>query len=180
MKHSVAILPLILLFCIVLLGCEPPPQAGGGKTSSGPPAPPAAPLETRVGVYAGGLDDLAAPANAPAPPPAATPPAPQSETVTAGVGVGSKGRSLDTHEGPIVTPAKTFFAAKEIIAFKIQVPDALRLYEASNGEAPKSHQEFMDNIITANRIQLPMLPPGHEYVYDVPSKTLMVKRPPKP
>jgi len=57
------------------------------------------------------------------------------------------------------------------------VPHALQLYEASNGAAPKTHDEFMENVIKANQIKLPVLPPGHKYVYDPETKQLMVERP---
>lgn len=95
----------------------------------------------------------------------------------AGVGSGKKGRSLDQHEGIIVTPAKTLFAAKEKIKFEIEIPHALQLYEALEGSAPKTHEEFMEKVIQANNIALPELPEGHKYVYDPMTKTLMVEKP---
>ena len=95
----------------------------------------------------------------------------------AGVGSGKKGRSLDQHEGIIVTPAKTLFAAKEKIKFEIEIPHALQLYEALEGSAPKTHEEFMEKVIKPNMIQLPELPEGHKYVYDPATKTLMVEKP---
>jgi hypothetical protein len=132
-----------------------------------------------VGAFAGTIDDLAAgPRTAPA---ATVPPSqPPTEVVKAEKGVGLKGRSLDPYEGALVTPAKAYFAAKERIAFEIEVPHALALYEATNGEGPKSHEQFMKEIIEANRIKLPVLPPGHEYLYDPEAKQLMVKRPKQP
>ena len=95
----------------------------------------------------------------------------------AGVGSGLKGRSLDKHEGIIVTPAKTLFAAKEKIKFEIEIPHTLQLYKALEGSAPKSHDEFMEKIIKANNISLPELPEGHKYVYDPMTETLMVEKP---
>ena len=95
----------------------------------------------------------------------------------AGVGSGKKGRSLDKHEGIIVTPAKTLFAAKEKIKFEIEIPHTLQLYKALEGSAPKSHDEFMEKIIKANNISLPELPEGHKYVYDPMTETLMVEKP---
>ncbi|MFM8252040.1 MAG: hypothetical protein ACKOBW_10640 [Planctomycetota bacterium] len=103
----------------------------------------------------------------------------ETERVAAAAGVGIKGRSLDQHEGLIVTPAKTFFTAKERIAFEIAVPHALNLYKALNGEAPKSQEEFMAKIVTENNIQLPKLPEGHRYVYDPATEQLLVERPKK-
>lgn len=127
-----------------------------------------------------------APANAPAqagaapvaPPVEQAPPAPvETEAVKAGVGVGIKGRSLDEHEGILVTPAKSLFAAKERIAFEIAVPHALELYKATEGNVPQSHEEFMEKIIQANQIKLPQLPEGHRYQFDPMTEQLMVIRP---
>jgi hypothetical protein len=189
MYRHVAILPSVLLFGIMFVGCEPPAPVASGPP--GPPPPPGAapppppptadtgqaplPPETKFGVFAGDVNDLAArPSTPSAPQPTADP---NTERVKAEKGVGLKGRSLDEYEGPVVTPAKAFFAAKERIAFEIEVPHALQLYEASSGEAPKTHDEFMENVIKANQIKLPVLPPGHKYVYDPATKQLMVERP---
>jgi hypothetical protein len=137
-------------------------------------------------VFAGDVNDLAARPSAPPTPPAppstdsAPPPAatePETERIKAEKGVGLKGRSLDQYEGVLVTPAKAFFSAKERIAFEIQVPHALQLYKASEGQAPKTHDEFMEKIVQFNQIKLPILPPGHKYVYDPETEQLMVERP---
>jgi hypothetical protein len=196
MKRHVAVLLLVLPLGIIALGCEPPAKVA--KTNAGPPppplppgavppAPPVAPeaaptpqpggqaplpVETKVGVFAGGLDDLAAPVSRPQPTPQ-----PETERIKAQTGVGIKGRSLDQYEGIVVTPAKTLFTAKERIAFEIAVPHALSLFNASEGRNPESHEEFMENVITFNQIKLPELPPGHKYVYDPQTNELMVERP---
>ena len=196
MKRRVAAWPLVLLLGIVLLGCDaPPPVANSGAPvppapppppGSPPPAAPApppattgqAPLppETQFGAFAGSIDDLAArPQSAPAP--ASPPPQEDTERVKAEKGVGIKGRSLDQYEGVLVTPAKAYFSARERIVFEIQVPNALNLYKASEGHAPKTHDEFMKKIVQANQIKLPPLPPGHKYVYDPMTEQLMVERP---
>jgi hypothetical protein len=148
------------------------------------PRPAALPIETKAGVFAGSLDDLAAgpgssSSPAPTPPPKAAAPPPKTEIVKAEKGVGLKGRSLDEYEGYAVTPVKALFAAKERIAFEIEVPHALALYDATNGGPPKTHEEFMKNVIEANKIKLPVLPDGQEYLYDPERNELMVKRPVK-
>ncbi len=97
--------------------------------------------------------------------------------VKAGVGSGKKGRSLDKHEGIIVTPAKTLFVAKEKIKFEIEIPYSVKLYEAEKGSDIKSHEEFMEKVIKANNIAMPELPEGHKYVYDPILKMLMVEKP---
>ena len=147
----------VLGLCL-LLGCagDTPPADGpqmGGRTAS--PAPPP---------DANGQQSVE----------------PASELVKAQPGVGIKGRSLDEHEGMIVTPAKTLFKVKERIAFDIAVPHALDLYKAEHGEGPKTHDEFMQKIVEFNQIKLPQLPPGHVYEYDPQGEQLMVRRPAKP
>jgi hypothetical protein len=124
------------------------------------------------------------PATNPAPeaPPATTPetpatPAANEETVKADIGVGIKGRSLDQYEGAVVTPAKAYFTVREKVVFQIQIPHAMQLYQAENGDPPKSHEEFMEKIIMANGIKLPELPPDARYVYNVEEQELKVVRP---
>jgi hypothetical protein len=101
--------------------------------------------------------------------------------VKAAVGVGSKGRDLDEHEGLYVTPAKQYFAFKEKAVFDIQIPKDLQLYAASegDGQGPKSHEEFMEKIIRANQIKLPQLKQGDSYRFDPETQQLMVDRPKK-
>ena len=79
--------------------------------------------------------------------------------------------------GVIVTPAKSLFAFQERAVFQIQLPQAIRLFEATNGRKPKSHDEYMASIIKANNIKLPELPQGQKYHYDVQRGELMVYKP---
>ena len=146
-----------LLMASVLVGC--------GKSNSGPaPAPivlaPATP-------------------SAPAPPAVPANAAQESEQVVAKKGVGIQGRSLDEHDGIVVTPVKTLFAAREMAVFDIQVPQALQLFKAEdpNGAGPQSHDDFMAKVIEANQIKLPKLPEGHTYIFDPKTQQLMVRRP---
>lgn len=97
----------------------------------------------------------------------------------ADVGVGIKGRSLDPHEGVLVTPAKAYFAVREKVVFQIQIPQAIQLYKAEN-PIPLTFDEFKLNILDPNKIKLPPLPPGHTYEWDPEQEQLMVKRPVKP
>jgi hypothetical protein len=103
--------------------------------------------------------------------------APGTDRVKADVGVGAKGRGLDQFKGPLVTPAKAYFTMREKAIFQIQIPHALQMYEALHGNAPKTHEQFMTEIIQAGQIKLPDLPPGQRYVYDPQQKELMVERP---
>ena len=122
----------------------------------------------------------AAPAGeAPTPPPqplAVPPPAPPEPVrIKAEKGVGAKGRGYG--QGVIATPAATLFAAKERIAFEIQIPHAMNLFKGMEGRMPNSNEEFMEKIIKENHIPLPVLPEGERYVYDPKTELLMVEKP---
>ncbi len=77
--------------------------------------------------------------------------------------MGKRGQSLKNETGVgrfIAQPAMSLFAVEQRMVFQVQIPQALDLYKASNGRLPKSHDEFMTQIIKANNIRLPELPPG--------------------
>ncbi len=100
------------------------------------------------------------------------------ELKRAGVGATGKGQYGVTSEQPmsiITTPVSTYFYAQEKTVFDMQIPQALNLFQASEGRYPNSQEEFMQKIIQANQIVLPKLPEGDSYVYDVPSHTLMIR-----
>jgi hypothetical protein len=80
-------------------------------------------------------------------------------------------------QGAIAQPARSLFAFQERTVFEIQIPKAIQLFEATNGRKVKSHEEFMTSIIKANRINLPELPQGKQYYYDVQRGELMVYGP---
>jgi hypothetical protein len=103
-------------------------------------------------------------------------PAPQENVARkkAEVGVGKKG---DYRPGLITTPLRAYWKAQERIAFEIQIRHALDLYKATNGNFPKTQEEFDQQIIKANMIKLPELPQGHRYVYDPEQGELMVEYP---
>jgi hypothetical protein len=132
-------------------------------------------------VFAGGLDDLAAPANAPPPAPTPAPAAADSgtEVVKAGKGVGLKGRSLDSSEGIIVTPVKAYFAARERIFFEAEFPKNYQLYNAESGDVPKDFEDLKAKVLDPYGLtkKLPVLPPGHKYVWNAEKQELGVERP---
>lgn len=92
------------------------------------------------------------------------------------VGVGKSSQRLDHDgiQGAVAGPAAAFFRTKEKIAFEIQIPHAMNLYKALNGYGPKSHEQFMKDIIKTNQIELPQLPPGQRYQFDVEKQELWV------
>ena len=100
------------------------------------------------------------------------------ETKVAGVGATGKGEYGVTSEEPmsiITVPISTYFHAQEMAVFNIQIPSAMNLFQASEGRFPNTEEEFYQKIIQANQIQLPQLPEGDSYFYDVPSHALMIK-----
>jgi len=184
-RRLAGIVPLFVLLAIasLLIGCgrspdEKPGDEGplGGQSGElapgderpdvvpdmpGPPATPPAPP-----------DSGSQPAAAPADGDVSTPGAAQPAAKVAGVGVGRKGRDYGT--GPVATPLAARWAAAERIAFDVQIPQAMNLYKAVNGHAPRSHEEFMRKIIEENRIDLPELPEGEVYRYDPEREQLTV------
>lgn len=101
---------------------------------------------------------------------------PQREV--AGVGVGKKGRKLEKHKGTgqiIAQPAVSYFRAQEKIVFEIVIPKNMQLFQATNGRFPRSHEEFMKEIVEFGQVRLPELPEGKRYVYDPQTHQLMVE-----
>lgn len=93
----------------------------------------------------------------------------------ADVGVGKKGRGYG--KGVIVTPVATLFAVRERLVFTVQIPEAMKLFKATEGRAPKDNDEFMTRIIKEQNIHLPTLPEGDRYMYDPKTEELMVESP---
>jgi hypothetical protein len=106
----------------------------------------------------------------------------ETELVKADVGASKKGHYGQTggeQVSDIITvPIATLFRAKEMTAYRIQVPQALQLYKAANdNKGPETHEAFMKDIIQANNIPLPPLAEGQEYIYDPATEQLMIKKP---
>ena len=92
-------------------------------------------------------------------------------------GVGKKGQSLQGKEGVAkitATPLAAMANVEQKVQLEIKLTQALRLFQASEGRLPSSHQEFMDKIVKPNRIQLPELPPGAVYRFNVEKGELWV------
>jgi len=100
---------------------------------------------------------------------------PPGRATRAGVGSGRKGRGYGG--GMVTEPLAAHFRAKEKLVFDIQIPQALKLFKAEKGFGPRSHDEFMKEIIEKNNIELPELPEGHRYVFNPVKGELMVRRP---
>lgn len=181
----------VALLTVVLVGCyepaPPPPSAAPvpETTATETPTPEAATPEAATPEAA--TADMAAPQSPSESPSesAATEPMNQgAENATAEnenvekaqVGVGKRGR--DYGGGIITEPARQRFLIADRLTFTA-IDHAMNLYKATNGHLPKSHDEFMRDIIQANNLKLPDLPAGDEYFYDPERGELMVRHPQK-
>jgi hypothetical protein len=59
-------------------------------------------------------------------------------------------------------------------ASQLQIEHALNLFRGANDRFPKDYDEFMSEIIKANNISLPKLPPYQEYSYDDKEHKLII------
>ena len=79
---------------------------------------------------------------------------------------------------PITGPLSAYGPMIESIS-KTQITSALELFRATEDRYPKDHAEFMEKIIKANNIQLPVLPYKGKYQYDVEKHELVIVRSPE-
>jgi hypothetical protein len=104
------------------------------------------------------------------------PPQAQPGVVTEKAQAGATGKGNYGGPGAVTTPISVYFQAQERVIF-LQVQQAIQLYEAEHGQKPKTEDEFMKQVIEANQIRLPQLPPGSKYKYDPQKGELLVERP---
>ena len=158
---------------ITLTGCgdvasnAPPPGAGapaasapvgnaqGDNDALAQPAPPAPPSAVPGATVAGGPQPTVVP---PAQPNTVPPEAKKAE-----VGMGKKGQGYGGD--PITEPIRQRFRIEDKIILD-QIQHGLNNYKALNGRYPRTHDEFMKEIIQAAAIALPELYPDEKYVYD--------------
>lgn len=114
----------------------------------------------------------------PTTPTASTPAAPTTVTAQKAVaGVGKKGQSLNDNTGiarAITAGPATLLNFQQKAVLDIQIPQALQLFKATEGRSPKSHEEFMQKIVEANRLVLPELPAGGVYRFNTEKGELWV------
>jgi hypothetical protein len=112
----------------------------------------------------------------PAPvPAAATPGATQEKASEALTKRGAAGQQIG--KGILSTPTGTFLRIADRPMF-LNIQHALDLYKGEHGAAPKTHEEFMREIIDANNIKLPELPDDSRYIYLPDKEELMIERRP--
>ena len=85
-------------------------------------------------------------------------------------GVGVKGNSLDGIQGDdprmlMAGPVKAYFNTREKIIWDIALPKSAQLFNALNGRDPKTHEEYMKEVVESAQIKLPELPAGMVYRY---------------
>ena len=90
--------------------------------------------------------------------------------------VGADKRGRNYGGGVISEPIRQYFRAGQRIQL-LNLERAMKLYKGEHGTLPTSHEQFMKEIIEANRLELPQLPEGERYVYDPQQGQLMVERP---
>jgi len=74
---------------------------------------------------------------------------------------------------PVTAPVMAYGPMLEQI-FKSHIEHAVNLFQATEGRYPADLAEFMEKIIKANNIKLPVLPGGKQYQYDVENHKLVV------
>ncbi len=74
---------------------------------------------------------------------------------------------------PVLAGVEAYGPLAEQVA-KLGVDHSLNIFNALNGRYPKDHDEFMREIIKKNNMQLPKLPYGARYEYDVANHKLVV------
>lgn len=79
---------------------------------------------------------------------------------------------VKTSASPLAAMGAYGYAVSEISKQTIQ--RAIQFFQAEHGRFPKDHEEFMEQIIKKNNIQLPVLPGKRRYQYDVENHELVV------
>ena len=74
---------------------------------------------------------------------------------------------------PITAPLSAYGPMMERIS-DIQITPVINLFHATEDRYPKDFDEFMEKIVKANNIKLPVLPGGKKYQYDVENHKLVV------
>ena len=81
----------------------------------------------------------------------------------------SKGHADD----PVLYAMQLYGPTIEMIS-TMYIDHAIDLFHASEDRYPKDYNEFMTRIIKENQIQLPVLPGGAKYAYDVEKHKLRI------
>jgi len=100
-------------------------------------------------------------------------PAASEARKTAEIGDGKKGHYEKFGRMSIFdTTIGTMYRTKENLTYNVLIPQAMKLYQATNERFPRTHEEFKREILDANNIKLPELKEGCRYEYN-PEKAVM-------
>ena len=75
-------------------------------------------------------------------------------------------------DGLSAYPKAYGFAAGQLS--KLEIKRLVEMYRATHGDYPKDHETFMKEVIQQNNVELPVLPGGRQYQYDVENHELIV------
>ena len=75
-------------------------------------------------------------------------------------------------KGMTAVPGAYGFAVAQ--TSKLKIKQAVDLYQAETGNYPKDFDEFMEKVIKRGGVELPVLPGGRQYQYDVEKHELIV------
>jgi len=151
----------VLMAMAVSVGCSGESSPPADEKSSAPPRPAA----DVVGEVADGTVGQE---------PGATDRAEQGKRDAAKVGAGTKGQR---HRGGYLSSVVRAPAHAEKTLSLGQANQALNLYKAAHGgRGPRTHEQYMEEIIKANHIKLAELPPGQRYVYDPKTEKLTIEQ----
>jgi hypothetical protein len=90
-------------------------------------------------------------------------------------GAGVQGRKYGG--GMITEPVHQYFRLQQASVFEIEIPNALKLFQAEHNRFPKDMDEFQRAILDPSNTKLPELPPNEHYDFDSKAGELVVVRP---
>ena len=94
---------------------------------------------------------------------------------------GAKVSDSKIHATDMVTSGTSAYGPMLERISKSHIEHAVNLFQANEDRYPKDLEEFMEKIIKENKIELPVLPGGKLYQYDVENhKLVVVDGPAKP
>lgn len=155
MKTMLHRLCIVLTFTVVMCGCEGKKVADAKKAAEGKQVAEEA-AEPKGSIFGKKTQDI-------------------TEYDPAAGKVVSEGKYESSLIKSAMGNAGVYGSAVENIELP-QVNRLIEMYRATTGKYPKTHKEFMDEVIIKNNHKLTMLPHGSSYQYDVENhKVLVVK-----
>lgn len=83
---------------------------------------------------------------------------------------------LEKYGDPVLGPLRAYGPIMEQIS-TLAIDQHLAVFNALHERYPKDHEEFMEEIIRKNNVELPVLPARHTYQYDVANHKLIIVKP---